>query len=170
MYQSLRVACCGGFPCRQCRFSISAVATASAPSPVRTLAGAIGFRAFLRPPDSMDPPQLRGGGRHRDGSISAQGCRRVSPDSRGQARGPPIWIGSTQSQTRNCNKVSTRPTGSGGVAPGSSHLLLTGRTARAFSRVSSTSSVSWRITRRSPSRSAYSTLSRLISTSSSWPR
>ena len=53
---------------------------------------------------------------------------------------------------------------------GSSHLLLTGRTARGFSRVSSTPSVSWRITRRSPSRNAYSTLSRLISTSSSWPR
>ena len=51
-----------------------------------------------------------------------------------------------------------------------SYLLLTGRTARGFSRVSSSSCLSWRITRRSPSRSAYSTLSRPISTSSSWPR
>ena len=49
-------------------------------------------------------------------------------------------------------------------------MQLTGRTARAFSRVSSTSSVSWRITRRSPSRNVYSTLSTLISTSSRWPR
>src|SRR5262249_3022815 len=50
------------------------------------------------------------------------------------------------------------------------HFLLTVRTASGFSRVSSTSSVSWRITRRSPSRSVYSTLPRLISTSTSLPR
>jgi hypothetical protein len=50
-----------------------------------------------------------------------------------------------------------------------SYLLLTGRTARGFSRVSSSSCLSWRITRRSPSRSVYSTVSRPISTSSSWP-
>jgi hypothetical protein len=49
-------------------------------------------------------------------------------------------------------------------------FLLVVRTASGFSRVSSTSSVSWRITRRSPSRNAYSTFSRPISTSSSWPR
>jgi len=52
----------------------------------------------------------------------------------------------------------------------SSQLLLTDRTARGFSRVSSSSSVSWRITRRSPSRNAYSTVSRPISISSNWPR
>jgi hypothetical protein len=48
--------------------------------------------------------------------------------------------------------------------------MLTGRTAIGFSRVSRISSVSWRITRDSPSRSVYSTFSWPISTSSIWPR
>jgi hypothetical protein len=50
------------------------------------------------------------------------------------------------------------------------HPLLTVRTATEFSRDSSTSSVSWRMIRRSPSRNAYSTFSRPISISSNWPR
>src|SRR6516162_781345 len=50
------------------------------------------------------------------------------------------------------------------------HLLLTGRTATGFSRVSWIFSVSWRIRRDSPSQSAYSTFSRRISTSSLCPR
>jgi hypothetical protein len=54
-----------------------------------------------------------------------------------------------------------------GLSP---HHLLTGRTTTGFSRLSWISSVSWRITRRSPSRSVYSTLSKLISTSNIWPR
>src|SRR5262249_9223640 len=49
-------------------------------------------------------------------------------------------------------------------------LLLTGRTTTGFSRLSRSFSVSWRITRDSPARSAYSTFSGPISTSSVWPR
>ena len=109
---------------------------------------------------------------HRNSSISAQGCRRVSPDSRGKARLATHLVGSAlrHDKPEHAAKFVSRPTGSGGVCTGRSHPLLTGRTARAFSRVSSTSSVSWRITRRSPSRSVYCTLSRLISISRSWPR
>jgi hypothetical protein len=50
-------------------------------------------------------------------------------------------------------------------ADGNPHSLLTGRTACGCSRVSLTSSVSWRIIRHSPSRSVYCTSSRPISTS-----
>src|SRR5262245_19253259 len=50
------------------------------------------------------------------------------------------------------------------------HLLLTGRTASGCSRDSWISSVSWRIMRHSPSRSAYVTVSTPISTSSICPR
>ena len=46
------------------------------------------------------------------------------------------------------------------------HLLLTGRTAMGFCRVSWIFSVSWRIIRHSPSRSAYCAFSRPISISS----
>jgi hypothetical protein len=75
----------------------------------------------------------------------------------------------TQSGDVRSSEVSPRrqanPLGTG--MRSNPHLLLTGRTAAEFSLVSSTSSVSWWITRRSPSRSVYCTLSRLISTSSS---
>jgi hypothetical protein len=53
---------------------------------------------------------------------------------------------------------------------GALYLLLTDRTASGCSGVSWMSSVSWRITRPSPSRSAYATVSRPISTSSICPR
>jgi hypothetical protein len=48
--------------------------------------------------------------------------------------------------------------------------VLIGRNAIGLSRVSRSSSVSWRITTHSPSRSVYSTFSWSTSTSSIWPR
>ena len=48
MYQSLRVVCCDSFPRRQCRFSIRAVAIASAANPVRTFVRTVGLPALAR--------------------------------------------------------------------------------------------------------------------------
>src|SRR4029077_14617043 len=62
--QSFRVACCGSFPRRQCRFSIRAVAIASAPRPVRTFVRAIGLGALapesLAIADPMGPYSMLG--------------------------------------------------------------------------------------------------------------
>src|SRR6476469_9943238 len=52
MYQSLRVACCGSFACRQCRLSIRASVIAFAWSPVRIFSA----KTRLGAPDSVTIP------------------------------------------------------------------------------------------------------------------
>jgi len=56
MYQSLRVVCCDSFPRRQCRFSIRAVAIASAANPVRTFVRTVGLPALARKSLAIEDP------------------------------------------------------------------------------------------------------------------